>query len=255
MQNLLDIAKERALLEPFASVDVLLLYSIVAPHLKDFLHNREIATKIHVPGFRNILKRGTKLEPLYIEEIIEAVDEEFLKLRSTHHLKDVKLIRPLKDFKPLKVSKNYILSPSKQYPKTFIIFENKDTIKFPKKGRRIAEIDLLGVIDDVAPVSIEVKSGKAQSFLNKIRVDDWVDDAGKIHRGLRSRIISPLKELFGKDPHFILIVPKGEKTSKVVREINRINGKVYEFIPTAEDFKKWGEKLERIYKEYWGGSK
>lgn len=89
MNNLIKLAENREVLKPFSSLDVLLLYGVCAPHLKDFLHNREIATKIHVPGFRNILKRGTKLEPLYIEEIIEAIDEDFLKLRSKHHLRDV----------------------------------------------------------------------------------------------------------------------------------------------------------------------
>lgn len=89
MDELLKLAKTSRILRPFSSLDVLLLYGVCAPHLKDFLHNRELASKIHIPGFRNILKRGTKLEPLYIEELIDTIDEEFLMLRSRYHLRDV----------------------------------------------------------------------------------------------------------------------------------------------------------------------
>lgn len=88
--SLIDFAKNVDVLKPFSELDVLLLYGIVSPWLKGFLHGREIATKIHVPGFRNLLKRGTKLEPLYIEEMIEAIDVDFIKLRSKHHLREVK---------------------------------------------------------------------------------------------------------------------------------------------------------------------
>jgi len=36
-----------------------------------------------------LLKRGTKIEPLYIEDF-KAIDENYLKLRANHHLDDVK---------------------------------------------------------------------------------------------------------------------------------------------------------------------
>ncbi len=95
MNSLLNFAKKNkdTLITPFGEIDVLLFYAIVAHKLKDYLENREIAAKIWMPKgkVRFLLKRGSKLEPLYAEELVEAVDLDFLELRSKEeHLKDAK---------------------------------------------------------------------------------------------------------------------------------------------------------------------
>lgn len=69
--------------------DVLEYYGKVAPYLKKFLKGKEIASKIHIKSF-TIIKRGSKDKPLFIKDLIKAVDKRFLDLRKEHHLKDVK---------------------------------------------------------------------------------------------------------------------------------------------------------------------
>jgi len=70
---------------PFGETDVLLFYGIVSEKLKKFLKGKELASKVrlsnsNIPSFLN---RGSKKEPLYIEEMKE-IDEEFLSLRKAH---------------------------------------------------------------------------------------------------------------------------------------------------------------------------
>ncbi|MGZ7210403.1 MAG: hypothetical protein ACXVHV_11020 [Methanobacterium sp.] len=93
MQSLLNFARKNSdnLITPFGEIDVLLLYAVVAERLKKYLNDREIAAKIWMPKgkIRFLLKRGSKLEPLHVNEFVEAVDLEFLELRSKEeHLKD-----------------------------------------------------------------------------------------------------------------------------------------------------------------------
>ncbi|MGB9937821.1 MAG: hypothetical protein ACPK7O_08890 [Methanobacterium sp.] len=95
MKSLLNYAKKNSddIITPFGQMDVLLLYAIAAEKLKNYLGNREIAGKIWMPSGKVpfLLKRGSKLKPLYAEELVEAVDLDFLELRSKEeHLKDVK---------------------------------------------------------------------------------------------------------------------------------------------------------------------
>ncbi len=95
MGSLLNFAKKNPhnIITPFGQTDVLLLYAICAQKLKKYLKNRELASKIWLPKghVRFLLKRGSKLEPLYIDELIEAVDLDFLEFRQREeHLKDVK---------------------------------------------------------------------------------------------------------------------------------------------------------------------
>ena len=95
MVSLLNFAKKNIdnIITPFGQTDVLLLYAIAADKLKKYLKDREIASKIWLPKghVRYLLKRGSKLEPLYVNELIEAVDLDFLELRSMEeHLKDAK---------------------------------------------------------------------------------------------------------------------------------------------------------------------
>ena len=95
MVSLLNFAKKNLdnIITPFGQTDVLLLYAIAANKLKKYLKDHEIASKIWLPKghVRYLLKRGSKLEPFYVNELIEAVDLDFLELRSMEeHLKDAK---------------------------------------------------------------------------------------------------------------------------------------------------------------------
>ncbi|MGB9979335.1 hypothetical protein [Methanobacterium sp.] len=95
MTSLLSFAKKNLenLINPFGQTDVLLLYGIAASKLKKYLGDRELAGKIWMPSgrMRYLLKRGSKLEPLFAHELEEAVTLEFLELRSkTEHLSSAK---------------------------------------------------------------------------------------------------------------------------------------------------------------------
>ena len=72
-------------IKPFGETDVLLFYAIVSSKLKKFLKGKELATKVLLSdaNLPKLLHRGSKEEPLYIEEMKE-VDEDFLSLRKAH---------------------------------------------------------------------------------------------------------------------------------------------------------------------------
>lgn len=76
------------ILHQYGNLDVLCRYSKIAPLLTKLLTWKEIASKIIGEKFV-LLKRGTKIEPLHIENFQE-IDENYLKLRANHHLDDVK---------------------------------------------------------------------------------------------------------------------------------------------------------------------
>ena len=76
------------ILHQYGNLDVLCRYSKVAPLLSKLLTWKEIASKIIGEKFV-LLKRGTKIEPLHIEDFQE-IDEDYLRLRANHHLDDVK---------------------------------------------------------------------------------------------------------------------------------------------------------------------
>ncbi|OEC88364.1 MULTISPECIES: hypothetical protein [Methanobacterium] len=95
MNSLLSFAEKNLeeLVTPFGQTDVLLLYAIAAGRLKKYLGDRELAGKIWMPSgrMRYLIKRGSKLEPLFAHELEEAVTLEFLELRSkTEHLSSAK---------------------------------------------------------------------------------------------------------------------------------------------------------------------
>ncbi|UZE94024.1 MAG: hypothetical protein IB618_00400 [Candidatus Pacearchaeota archaeon] len=73
------------ILKPFGKTDVLSYYSAIANKLKNFLKNKEIASKVWLP-FGFFIKRGSKAQPLYIEEF-SVVDNKLLELRSKTNLK------------------------------------------------------------------------------------------------------------------------------------------------------------------------
>jgi len=78
-------------LKPYGELDVLNLYSKIAPYLTDFLKNKEIASKTWVPKAKVsfFLSRAGKLGELWVDDF-KHVDDEFLKIRARYHLSDVK---------------------------------------------------------------------------------------------------------------------------------------------------------------------
>ncbi len=72
-------------IRPFGEMDVLPFYSLVSAKLKKFLKGKELATKVLLqdPNMPKLLHRGSKEEPLYIEEMGE-IDDDFLALRKAH---------------------------------------------------------------------------------------------------------------------------------------------------------------------------
>lgn len=76
------------ILRPFNEIDPLLLYSKAARILEKYLNHKEIASKIHINQNYFVLKRGTKLEPLFAKDF-RACSPNFLKVRAEKHLKEV----------------------------------------------------------------------------------------------------------------------------------------------------------------------
>lgn len=72
------------MLHSTGELDTLPYYAEVASTLKEFLKGLEIATRIWLPNGMRLLKRGSKLEPLYIDELAVAVDQKMLELRHLH---------------------------------------------------------------------------------------------------------------------------------------------------------------------------
>lgn len=70
-------------LSPFGKTDVLLLYGVLGKCLKGFLRNKEIATRIWLPSgnIPYILKRGSKEEPLFIEDFVGNVSRNLIEKR------------------------------------------------------------------------------------------------------------------------------------------------------------------------------
>ncbi len=65
-------------------IEVLNYYKDIAPALKEFLKGKEIAVKNWIDNKMTLLKRGSQLEPLYIEEFISGCDDKLLKVRSEY---------------------------------------------------------------------------------------------------------------------------------------------------------------------------
>ncbi len=84
------IKEGKDILSPYGDLDLLYYYSLVARKLGNFLKGKELATKIHLSGkMPKLLKRGSQLQPIYIPDLLK-VDEDLLKLRVGHHLKEVR---------------------------------------------------------------------------------------------------------------------------------------------------------------------
>jgi len=71
--------------------DILTYYSRIAPFLNSFLKGKELAVKTLIPNGPRLLKRGTILPKLYINELnSKNITKQFIELRKTKHLKEVK---------------------------------------------------------------------------------------------------------------------------------------------------------------------
>ncbi len=76
-------------LYPHGKLDVLYYYREVGRALLRFLRGKELASKVWIPGGPKIIKRASKHGALYIDQLVESVDDEFLKLR-LRSLRDVR---------------------------------------------------------------------------------------------------------------------------------------------------------------------
>lgn len=86
MASLMDMIKRADdPIRPFGEVDVLPYYGTLAPYLVKYLRDKEIAAKIWLrEGYvLRVLKRGSKDQPLFIEEMADAVTPELIELRRT----------------------------------------------------------------------------------------------------------------------------------------------------------------------------
>ncbi|MEM4255006.1 MAG: hypothetical protein QXR53_01615 [Candidatus Norongarragalinales archaeon] len=89
--NKLEKLASKSLLEPYGDLDVLLYYSLVARKLRKFLKGKELAAKNWIPSYRPLLKRGSELPPLWVENLADesVITSELLELRKGH-LADVR---------------------------------------------------------------------------------------------------------------------------------------------------------------------
>jgi len=81
MVDLRDLVKGRDILRPYGQLDVLPLYAIVSSELGTFLRGREIASRIWLKE-RTLLKRGSQLPPLGVEEIARKVTSDLFEVRA-----------------------------------------------------------------------------------------------------------------------------------------------------------------------------
>jgi len=92
IMSLLELAKKSEnILRPFGHTEVLLYYGIVAQKLKRYLKGKELAAKIWLPSgnLPFFIRRGSKDEPLYIEELCDGATEHLLEVRKEiENLKD-----------------------------------------------------------------------------------------------------------------------------------------------------------------------
>ncbi|MFH0714477.1 MAG: hypothetical protein V1847_01540 [Candidatus Diapherotrites archaeon] len=75
---------KKSALKPFGQTDCLPYYIAVASKLRGFLKDKMLSTKILIPNGPKILKRGSEIEPLYVDELAQVGSESFWKLRKKH---------------------------------------------------------------------------------------------------------------------------------------------------------------------------
>jgi hypothetical protein len=91
LMSLQELLLEREdVLRPFGFLDVLPYYFLVSTTLSDFLKDKELASKIWIPNGPLILKRGSKLEPLLIDEMKTLVEDISFFQERAKHLSEVR---------------------------------------------------------------------------------------------------------------------------------------------------------------------
>jgi len=109
------------ILKPYGKLDVLYYYSLISKKLKNFLDKREIATRMWLPNGPRILKRGSQITPLYVDELMKYTTKDFLKIRSTGSLPNYKnklnkiQIKIWEYFVPRKYS-DFLYATNKEHP-------------------------------------------------------------------------------------------------------------------------------------------
>lgn len=78
---------KRGILYINEELDVLPYYAKIAPILKNYLKDKRIASKVHLPNFF-FLKRGSNFKPLFIDDF-NSINNKMLKLRK-FHLKEIR---------------------------------------------------------------------------------------------------------------------------------------------------------------------
>jgi len=156
------MAKKGDILKPFGEVDVLLLYGLVAKELRGFLKGREIAARTWLPN-RNILKRGSYMEPLYVDELAKNVTPDLLRARSQRK----ELVEKTKGLTPVQEKIWRYFLPAK-LSDLFYATNGEG------KGKKIDRIFL--DIDRPDDIKHEVAREVAAQSVKLIRADDIVGD-------------------------------------------------------------------------------
>jgi len=89
MADLRDLVKGRDILRPYGQLDVLPLYAIVSSQLGAFLGDREIASRIWLKE-RTLLKRGSQLPRLSVQEMAGKVSSGLLEVRAKMGLEEAR---------------------------------------------------------------------------------------------------------------------------------------------------------------------
>ncbi len=156
--------KSKNVLKPFGELDVLYYYSRVAPLLVRFLKNKEIATKIYLKNI-NLLKRATKQEPLFVDEIKTSL--AFLKLRAKGHLDEVRD------------------KINKQQEKLWDYFFPRKLIELHyavNSENTLADLDRVYFDIDAKGVSAELAVGVVKELINTIKKDKDLNKQIKIKK-------------------------------------------------------------------------
>ncbi|MBD3252778.1 hypothetical protein GF386_03545 [Candidatus Pacearchaeota archaeon] len=81
---------EKRVLYPYGNLDVLYYYSEVAPFLKEYMKNKQIATRTWIPesNIKYFIRRGSENPPLYSKDF--KVSKKLMKLRVKGKLDEVR---------------------------------------------------------------------------------------------------------------------------------------------------------------------
>jgi hypothetical protein len=204
------------IIKPDGYIDVIYYYSKIAPKLKKFLKNKEIATKIYLPyGLPTLLKRGSKEEPLYIQELTHGVNKKFLDLR--------KKCRKLADAKD-KLTKEQIKIWDYFVPRKYIEFlyaTNKEGIN--------KDLDRIYFDIDRKDVSANYPQEVAKKLLQVIREDKtfrikykefilWTGNSFHVYLLLNKKVTH---DFYEKYIHFDKNKPLESFTGRWIEKINK----------------------------------